>query len=287
MTFLISKPGPAARRCLVMGVLNVTPDSFWDGGRYSLVDAAVAHGLQLIAEGADILDIGGESTRPGAVPLDPAEELQRVIPVIERLRRVSDIPISIDTCRPQVMQAAVAAGVDMINDVYALTRPGAMAAATQAGLPVCLMHMQGDPQTMQCQPAYADVVTEVQAFLLRRAAECMAAGLPRECLILDPGFGFGKNLEHNLSLLRGLDRLVANGFPVLVGLSRKSMLGELLGRAVADRLAGSLAMAVAARQRGARIVRVHDVAATVDAFRTLDAVDGLEQTTTNKTGAGE
>ncbi len=270
-----------------MGVLNVTPDSFWDGGRYSLVDAAVVHGLQLIAEGADILDIGGESTRPGALPLDSAEELQRVIPVIERLRRVSDIPISIDTCRAHVMQAAVAAGVDMINDVYALSRPGAMAAAVQAGLPVCIMHMQGEPQTMQRQPAYADVVTEVQAFLLHRAAECMAAGLPRDCLILDPGFGFGKNLEHNLSLLRGLDGLVANGFPVLAGLSRKSMLGDLLGRAVADRLAGSLALAVAARQRGARIVRVHDVAATVDAFRTLDAVDGLEQTAMNKTGAGE
>lgn len=258
-----------------MGILNVTPDSFWDGGRYRQTDAAVAQGLKLIADGADIVDIGGESTRPGASAPGIEEELQRVIPVIERLRQLSDNLISIDTCNAAVMRAATAAGADMINDVNALSRPGALAAAVEARLPVCLMHMQGDPQTMQHRPSYIDVVAEVREFLLKRAAECMAAGLPRDCLILDPGFGFGKNLDHNLELLRGLDMLVATGFPVLAGLSRKSMLGELLGRTVEDRLAGSLALAIAARQRGARIIRVHDVAATADAFRTLDAVEGL------------
>jgi dihydropteroate synthase len=274
MISLLSGTRPAGRRCLVMGVLNVTPDSFWDGGRYRLTDAAVAHGLKLIAEGADILDIGGESTRPGASAPGVAAELDRIIPVMERLRQFSDIPISVDTSSAEVMQAAIAAGADMINDVSALRRPGALAAAVAAAVPVCLMHMQGEPQTMQSQPRYVNVVAEVKEFLLQRAAECMAAGLAHDCLIIDPGFGFGKSLEHNLSLLRGLDALVATGFPVLVGLSRKSMLGELLGRAAEDRLPGSLALAVAARQRGASIVRVHDVAATLDVFRTLDAVDG-------------
>ncbi len=273
---LVPDARPAAPRCLVMGILNVTPDSFWDGGRYRQIDAAVAHGLKLAAQGADMIDIGGESTRPGASAPGVEEELQRVIPVIEGLRQASDIAISIDTSSAEVMRAAAAAGANMINDVCALSRPGALAAAVETGLPVCLMHMQGDPQTMQRRPAYVDVVAEVRAFLLQRAAECMAAGLAHDCLILDPGFGFGKNLDHNLSLLRGLEVLVATGFPVLVGLSRKSMLGDLLGRAVEDRLPGSLALAIAARQRGARIVRVHDVAATVDAFRTLDAVEGSE-----------
>jgi dihydropteroate synthase len=274
----LSGTRPAGRRCLIMGVLNATPDSFWDGGRYRRTDAAVAHGLKLIAEGADILDIGGESTRPGAPVPGAGEELERVIPVINQLRQHSDIPISIDTRSAEVMRAAVAAGAGMINDVSALGGPGSLAAAVAARVPVCLMHMQGEPQTMQLQPRYVDVVVEVRDFLLRRAAACMAAGLPRDCLILDPGFGFGKNLEHNLALLRGLDVLVASGFPVLVGLSRKSMLGDLLGRAAEDRLPGSLALAVAARQRGAGIVRVHDVAATLDVFRTLDAVDGLGPT---------
>lgn len=274
MNSFLSDTGPAAPRCLIMGILNVTPDSFWDGGRYRQTDAAVAQGLKLIADGADIVDIGGESTRPGASAPGIEEELQRVIPVIERLRQLSDNLISIDTCNAAVMRAATAAGAGMINDVSALTRPGALAAAVEAGLPVCLMHMQGDPQTMQHRPSYIDVVAEVRDFLLKRAAECMAAGLPRDCLILDPGFGFGKNLDHNLELLRGLDVLVAAGFPVLAGLSRKSMLGELLGRTVEHRLAGSLALAIAARQRGARIIRVHDVAATADAFRALDAVEG-------------
>ncbi|MBM4221860.1 MAG: dihydropteroate synthase [Gammaproteobacteria bacterium] len=257
-----------------MGVLNVTPDSFWDGGRYRQLDDAVAHGLRMVAEGADIVDIGGESTRPGASSPGTGEELERVIPVIRKLRQLSDVPISVDTSSAEVMRAAIAAGADMINDVSALTRPGALEAAAAARVPVCLMHMQGEPQTMQQQPSYVDVLAEVRDFLLERASACMAAGLPRDCLILDPGFGFGKNLQHNLGLLRGLDVLVAEGFPVLVGLSRKSMLGELLGRAAEDRLPGSLALAVAARQRGARIVRVHDVAATLDVFRTLDAVEG-------------
>jgi dihydropteroate synthase len=274
MISLLSGTRQTGGRCLVMGILNVTPDSFWDGGRYRHADAAVAHGLKLIAEGADILDIGGESTRPGASVPGVAAELERIIPVVEKLRQLSDIPISVDTCSAEVMQAAVAAGADMINDVSALRRPGALAAAVAAGVPVCLMHMQGEPQTMQLEARYADVVAEVRDFLLQRAAECMAAGLAHDYLILDPGFGFGKNLQHNLGLLRGLDALVATGFPVLVGLSRKSMLGELLGRAAQDRLPGSLALAVAARQRGASIVRVHDVAATLDVFRTLDAVDG-------------
>jgi dihydropteroate synthase len=274
MSSFLSGSGQASRRCLVMGILNVTPDSFWDGGRYRNVDQAVAHGMALIAEGADIVDIGGESTRPGASSPGASEELERVIPVIRKLRERTDIPISIDTSSAEVMQAAVAAGADMINDVCALRRPDALAAAVAAGVPVCLMHMQGEPRTMQRQPSYVDVLAEVKDFLLQRAAECIAAGLPHDCLILDPGFGFGKNLQHNLGLLRGLDVLVAAGFPVLAGLSRKSMLGELLGRAAEDRLPGSLALAVVARQRGARIVRVHDVAATLDVFRTLDAVEG-------------
>lgn len=274
MNSFLSGSGQASRRCLVMGILNVTPDSFWDGGRYRNTDQAVAHGMKLVAEGADIVDIGGESTRPGASSPGAGEELDRVIPVIRKLRKLTDVPISIDTSSAEVMQAAVAAGADMINDVCALRRPGALAAAVAAGVPVCLMHMQGEPQTMQRQPSYVDVLAEVKDFLLQRAAECIAAGLPHAYLILDPGFGFGKNLQHNLGLLRGLDVLVAAGFPVLAGLSRKSMLGELLGRAAEDRLPGSLALAVAARQRGARIVRVHDVAATLDVFRTLDAVEG-------------
>jgi dihydropteroate synthase len=278
MNSIVPEAGPERHRCLVMGVLNVTPDSFWDGGRYRHADAAVQHGLKLIAEGADILDVGGESTRPGATAPGTAAELERVIPVISRLRQLSDIPISVDTSNAEVMQAAVAAGAGMINDVSALRRPGALAAAVAAGVPVCLMHMQGEPQTMQREPCYVDVVAEVQDFLLQRAAECMAAGLPRDCLILDPGFGFGKTLAHNLALLRRLDVLVDAGFPVLAGLSRKSMLGALLGRAAEDRLPGSLALAVAARQRGARIVRVHDVAATLDVFRTLDAVEAAGST---------
>lgn len=262
-----------------MGILNVTPDSFSDGGLYRDSRRAIEQGLALAAAGADLVDIGGESTRPGATDPGVAEELDRVIPVVEGLRAASDVLISVDTSEPAVMAAAVAAGADLLNDVRALGRPGALAAAVAAGVPVCLMHMQGTPSTMQREPRYRDVVGEVLAFLLERVAACVAAGLPRDSLILDPGFGFGKTLAHNLALLQRLDELVATGFPVLTGLSRKSMIGQLAGEprgAPADRLGGSVALALVARARGARIVRVHDVAPTVQAFRVMD---GLESRT--------
>lgn len=259
-----------------MGVLNVTPDSFSDGGLYRTPRRAIEQGLALVGAGADIVDIGGESTRPGATTPGVAEELDRVIPVVAGLRSASDVVISVDTSEPAVMAAAVAAGADMLNDVRALARPGALAAAAAAGLPVCLMHMQGTPATMQREPRYRDVLGEVLAFLMERAAACVAAGLPRDSLIIDPGFGFGKTLEHNLTLLRRLDELVATGMPVLAGLSRKSLIGQLAGEpggAPADRLGGSVALALAARARGARIVRVHDVAPTVQAFRVMDGLE--------------
>jgi len=262
-------------RCLVMGVLNVTPDSFWDGGRYVSADAAVARAVTLAHEGADIIDVGGESTRPGAAPVSEHEELARVIPVIERLRRELDRPVSIDTSKPGVMRAAVAAGAAMINDVHALRRPGALQAAAGLGVPVCLMHMQGEPGTMQAAPQYRDVVAEVCAFLRQRASACIAAGIDRRRLVLDPGFGFGKTLQHNLELLRRLRELVALGFPVLAGLSRKTMIGQLLGQPEDRRLFGSVALAMIARQQGARIIRVHDVAETVEVLKVADAVAGL------------
>jgi dihydropteroate synthase len=259
-----------------MGILNVTPDSFSDGGLYRDPRRAIGQGLALAAAGADLVDIGGESTRPGATAPGVAEELDRVIPVVEGLRSGSDILISVDTSEPAVMAAAVAAGADMLNDVRALCRPGALAAAAVAGVPVCLMHMQGTPATMQREPHYQDVVGEVLAFLMERVAACAAAGLPRDSLILDPGFGFGKTLQHNLMLLQRLDALVATGMPVLAGLSRKSMIGQLAGEpggAPADRLGGSVALALVARARGARIVRVHDVAPTVQAFRVMEGLE--------------
>jgi dihydropteroate synthase len=257
-----------------MGVLNVTPDSFSDGGQFLDPRHAVRQGLAMEAAGADIIDIGGESTRPGAIAPGAATELARVIPVIEGLRAKSDIPISIDSSDPDVMAAAIAAGADMLNDVRALSRPGALDVAVAAGVPVCLMHIQGEPESMQNMPCYGDVVSEVLAWLTSRIAECVAAGLPRESLILDPGFGFGKSLEHNLSLLRKLDAFVATGLPVLAGLSRKSMIGQVLGEPQgldpAARLGGSLALALKAREQGARIVRVHDVGPTVQAFRVME-----------------
>ena len=259
-----------------MGVLNVTPDSFSDGGDYRDSQRAIEQGLAMVAAGADIIDVGGESTRPGAMPPGVAAELDRVIPVVRGLRAASNLLISVDTSEPEVMLAAIAAGADMLNDVRALSGPGALAAAAAAGVPVCLMHMQGTPETMQREPRYADVVGEVLAFLTRRVAACVAAGLPRESLILDPGFGFGKALEHNLALLSRLDILVALGFPVLVGLSRKSMIGQLVGDpqgVPSDRLGGSLALALVARAQGARIVRVHDVGPTVQAFRVMDGLE--------------
>jgi dihydropteroate synthase len=255
-----------------MGVLNVTPDSFSDGGRHLDLDDALRRGERMAADGADIIDIGGESTRPGAREVSAAEETDRVVPVIEALVGRLAVPVSVDTSKPEVISAAAAAGAGMINDVRALRLAGAMEAAVGAGVPVCLMHMQGTPRSMQQAPAYRDVVAEVSGFLQARARACEEAGIPRDRLILDPGFGFGKTLEHNLALLAGLPRLCALGFPILVGISRKSMLGQLTGREVGDRLAGSLAAAVLAAERGARVIRVHDPAETRDALRVVEAV---------------
>jgi dihydropteroate synthase len=256
-----------------MGVLNVTPDSFSDGGQHLGRDAALRRAMQMAAEGADIIDVGGESTRPGAGAVSVQQELDRVIPVIEAIGRELPLPVSLDTSKPEVMQAGCAAGAGLINDIRALRAPGALEAAVALGRPVCLMHMQGEPRTMQRRPEYRDVVREVSDFLTDRAETVRAAGIPQRHIVLDPGFGFGKTLAHNLALLAGLDRIAALGFPVLAGLSRKSMLWALLERELPDRLAGSLAMAMLAAQRGAAILRVHDVAPTVDALRVLAAVE--------------
>jgi dihydropteroate synthase len=261
-------------RPVVMGVLNVTPDSFSDGGRFVSVTAAVEQGVRMAAEGAALIDVGGESTRPGAEPVGTAEELRRVIPVIERLRAATAVIISVDTSKAEVMRAASAAGAGLINDVRALREPGAQDAAVASGCAVCLVHMQGEPRTMQVAPGYADVVAEVRAFLAARVAASLAAGLAVERLAVDPGFGFGKTLEHNLTLLRRLGELAADGLPVLVGLSRKSMLGTLTGRTAGERVYGSVALAVIAALAGARIVRAHDVAATVEALKVAAAVQG-------------
>lgn len=259
-------------RPLVMGIVNVTPDSFSDGGQHFQHDAALAHAQQLITEGADIIDIGGESTRPGAQPVGVQEELDRVLPIIEGLRG-APVPISIDTCKPQVMQAAIAAGAQMVNDINALQDAAAMNAVATGNVAVCLMHKQGNPQTMQTRPQYQDVVAEVGEFLRERIAAAEAAGIGRGRIVIDPGFGFGKTLAHNLDLLRHLDKLRELGVPVLAGLSRKSMLGALTGREAGNRVAASVAAALIAVQRGAAIVRVHDVRATVDALKILTAVN--------------
>jgi dihydropteroate synthase len=259
-------------RPLVCGILNVTPDSFSDGGRFFDHDRAVAHGVDLARQGADLIDIGGESTRPGAQPPTVDEELDRVIPVIERLLRVTGVPVSIDTSRPEVMRAAVRAGASMINDVRALGLPGALASAADLGVPVCLMHMQGDPATMQRSPRYGDVVAEVRAFLAERISAAEAAGLSGDLLVVDPGFGFGKTLAHNVTLLDELRQFTTLGARLMVGVSRKGMIGALTGRPVEQRLAGSISAAVLAVQRGARLLRVHDVAATRDALAVLAAV---------------
>jgi dihydropteroate synthase len=258
---------------LVMGVLNVTPDSFSDGGHFLALEAAVAQGLRLAEEGAAIIDIGGESTRPGAAPVSADEELRRVLPVVERLRKVTRAVISVDTSKPEVIREAVAAGAGLINDVRALTAPGALEAAAVSGCAVCVMHMQGDPRTMQRAPSYVDVVREVKAFLDERAQSCAAAGVSLDRILIDPGFGFGKTLEHNLELLRRLRELTAGELPVLVGLSRKSIVGTLTGRSAGERVHGSVALAVIAAMDGARIVRAHDVAATVDALKMVAAVE--------------
>ena len=260
-------------RTRVMGIVNVTPDSFSDGGDHASTDAAVAHALKLAEAGADLLDIGGESTRPGAQEVSLEEELRRVVPVIERLARQTGLPISVDTCKPEVMRAAVQAGAGMINDVCALRREGALDTAAALGVPVVLMHMLGEPRSMQEDPRYDDVVAQVHRFLAERIFAAELAGIPKKHLVADPGFGFGKTTAHNLELLAGLERLAELGVPVLAGLSRKRSIGELTGRqAPAERAAGSVAAHLLAAQRGARIVRVHDVAATVDALKVWEAV---------------
>jgi len=262
----------------VVGIVNVTPDSFSDGGKLADTDAAVAHALKLAGEGADMLDIGGESTRPGAADVSLDEELARVVPLIERLVARTDLPISIDTSKPEVMRAAVAAGAGMINDVYALRREGALDVVAELGVPVCLMHMQGEPRSMQDAPQYDDVVGEVHRFLMDRVFACELAGIDKRKVMVDPGFGFGKDLEHNLALLRALERFSDLGSGAYVGLSRKSMIGKLTGRDdPAERAAGSVAAALIAVQRGARMVRVHDVAATVDALAVWQAVKAGDQ----------
>lgn len=262
-------------RVRVMGVVNVTPDSFSDGGRHADTAAAIAHGLALVEQGADLLDVGGESTRPGATPVDEATELARVIPVIEALAARAGVPISIDTRKPAVMRAALAAGAGMVNDVSALGAEGALELVAASGAAVVLMHMQGDPVAMQHSPHYDDVQAEVRGFLAGRVLACEMAGIARNRLVVDPGFGFGKTLEHNLALLAGLGQLVELGLPVLVGLSHKSCLGAITGRAVGERSAASLAAHLIAAMRGARIVRVHEVAATVDALKVLAAVEAM------------
>lgn len=265
-------------RCRVMGIVNVTPDSFSDGGEHASTEAAIAHGLALAAEGADILDIGGESTRPGAKPVSVDEELRRVIPVIEALAAQTPLPISIDTSKPEVMRAAVAAGAGMINDVYALQRDGALAAAADCAVPVVLMHMQGEPGSMQDAPQYEDVVGQVYRFLADRVFACEMAGIERKHLLIDPGFGFGKTLQHNLQLLAELPRLAELGLPLLAGLSRKRSIGQITGRDEANqRVAGSVAAHLLAAQRGAAIVRVHDVAETVDALKVWQALNAQAQ----------
>lgn len=259
----------------VMGIVNVTPDSFSDGGHHNTVEAAVAHGLRLAAEGADLLDVGGESTRPGADEVSLQDELARVLPVIERLVRETSLPISVDTSKPEVMRAAVAAGAGMINDVYALRREGALDAAAALGVPVVLAHMLGEPRGMQDDPRYDDVVADVHRFLAERLFACEMAGIAKKNLVVDPGFGFGKTLQHNLLLLRQLGRFSDLGVPVLAGLSRKRSLGDLTGRAVDERVHASVAAAVLSAEYGARLIRVHDVAATVDAMKVWAAVAAL------------
>jgi dihydropteroate synthase len=261
-----------AERPLIMGIVNLTDDSFSGDGLRGDVEAAVAHSRQLIEEGAHILDLGAESSRPGAAPVSAQQEIDRLLPVIEALRDCGT-PLSVDTVKPEVMRLALNAGADMINDINALRAPGAVevVAASKAG--VCLMHMQGDPRTMQDAPHYADIVTEVAEFLGERVAAAEAAGIALDRIAVDPGFGFGKSLEHNIELLRRLDELVVPGLPLLVGMSRKSMLGLITGRAAPERVHGGIAAHVLAVERGARIVRVHDVAATRDAMAVLQAVE--------------
>ena len=259
-------------RPVVMGILNVTPDSFSDAGRYAGLEAALERARQIVAEGAGIIDVGGQSTRPGALAVEESVEIARAVPVIEGIAASCDVAISIDSSKPGVMRAAVAAGACIINDVYALREPGARAVAAESQVGVCLMHMQGEPRTMQDSPHYNDVVGEVMEFLAQERRACIEAGVASDAIALDPGFGFGKNLEHNLTLLRELPRLAALGAPLLVGVSRKSVIGKILGKSVNDRLYGGLGLAALAVVKGARIIRTHDVGPTVDAVRSVSAV---------------
>jgi dihydropteroate synthase len=271
----------------VMGIVNVTPDSFSDGGEHATADAAVAHALRLAEEGADLLDIGGESTRPGADDVPVEEELRRVIPVIERLSKATSLPISIDTSKPEVMRAAVAAGAGMINDVYALRRDGALDAAAELGVPVVLMHMLGEPRSMQDTPDYGDVVADVHRFLAERIFATEMSGIPKKKIVVDPGFGFGKTTAHNLVLLAQLERFTDLGVPVLAGLSRKRTIGELTGRDDPhERMHGSVAAHLIAAQRGAKLLRVHDVAATVDALKVWNAVAGAPKAKKSSSASG-
>jgi dihydropteroate synthase len=264
-------------RPVIMGILNVTPDSFSDGGRYAGAEAALGRARELVAEGAAIIDVGGQSTRPGALQVAEAVELARVLPVIEGIAASCNVAISIDTSKAAVMRAAVAAGACIINDVYALRAPGARAAAAETQAGVCLMHMQGEPRTMQDNPHYNDVVAEVIEFLLRERHACVDAGIASDAIALDPGLGFGKSLEHNLTLLKELPRMAALGAPLLVGVSRKNVIGKILGKPVNDRLYGGLGLAALAVNGGARIIRTHDVGPTQDAIRCVSAVlQGME-----------
>ena len=257
----------------VMGILNVTPDSFSDGGRFANIDNALKHAEEMIEQGASIIDIGGESTRPGASEVSPEDELDRVIPIIEKINANLDCWISVDTSKAVVMQEAVNAGADLINDIRALGEDGALQAVAKANVPVCLMHMRGAPRSMQNAPDYDDVVLEVQDFLLQRINVCLGAGIKKENIILDLGFGFGKQLKHNFQLLAATRQFVGLGFPVLTGVSRKSMFGQLLNRDINNRLAGSLAGALIAAQQGSQIIRVHDVAQTVDVLKVLQEIN--------------
>ncbi|GKX56626.1 dihydropteroate synthase [Leminorella grimontii] len=258
----------------VMGILNVTPDSFSDGGRYSQIDSALRHANEMIQAGATLIDIGGESTRPGAADVSVEEELERVIPVTEAIARNFDVWISVDTSKAEVMRESARAGAHLINDIRALQEPGALEAAAECGLPVCLMHMQGMPRTMQQEPHYHDVVAEVDAFLAEQIARCEQAGIERKKIVLDPGFGFGKNLRHNYQLLAHLSKFHRFGLPLLIGMSRKSMIGQLLNVPPSERLVGSIACATIAAMQGAQIIRVHDVKETVEAMRIVEATLG-------------
>lgn len=260
----------------VMGILNVTPDSFSDGGRFSQLDAALRHAAAMVAAGATIIDVGGESTRPGARAVSPVEEMERVAPIVERIHRELDVIISVDTSTPAVMRETARLGAGLINDVRSLQRDGALDAAAATGLPVCLMHMLGEPGTMQDAPHYDHLVAEVTEFLVDRIAQCASVGIAPERIILDPGFGFAKTLQHNLSLFKHMESLHALGRPLLVGVSRKSMIGMALNRPVGERLYGGLALAALAVAKGARILRVHDVVETVDVVRMIEAVESAE-----------